>query len=113
MWLSRIGGVLFLATILGGLCLRAADGPDDKYIKVEARGTIRTGVVAIGGETTGVIVSANDITLELEIKDPQLAALAKRLSGKIGVAKGTLRVMRGIEIPQRWIVTVGELQPGS
>ncbi|HOB32989.1 MAG TPA: hypothetical protein PKH32_08935 [Verrucomicrobiota bacterium] len=31
------------------------------YIKVEIKGTLSTGVMAIGGETTGTIIQSGDV----------------------------------------------------
>ena len=82
---------------------------DDQYINVEVRGIIKTGVVAIGGETTGVTITANETTLELEITDKKLKALASKLNGQAVVAKGTLRLVPGVEIALRAIVQVTDL----
>ena len=37
--------------------------PGGDYIKVEIRGTLRSGMMAIGGETTGTVVSARGAPL--------------------------------------------------
>jgi len=37
-----------------------APPPGGDYIKVEVRGTLRTGIMAIGGETTGTVVTAGN-----------------------------------------------------
>ena len=91
----------------------AADPPAagaDQYVKVEVKGILKTGVVAIGGETTGITITAGKVTWELEIKDKTLLALAQQLDGKTAVVKGELHVTSGVEIPVRSIVTVAELK---
>jgi hypothetical protein len=99
--------------LIVGLCLAAAVFAEkDDYIKVDVRGTIATGVVAIGGETTGVTITANKTTLELSIKDPKLKKLAEELNGKKGIATGTLQFKTGTEIKKRYIVEVTDLKAG-
>ncbi len=84
----------------------------EDYVKVEVRGKLTDGVVAIGGETTGTTITAKRVTFELELgKKEQLRELVKNLNGKTVVVVGTLERRRGIEIPERWIVTVSDLKP--
>ena len=82
-------------------------------IKVEVTGLLETGIVAIGGETTGIRITANNITWELDIKDKKLLAPAQELNGKTVVVKGELRAVKGVEIPLRWIVAVSDLKAGK
>lgn len=80
------------------------------YVRVEVKGKLRTGIVAIGGETTGTIITAGNITWELDLgRNARLRAAAKKLNGKTVVVKGTLTRKRGVEIRERWIVTVKSL----
>ena len=75
------------------------------------RGTVRTGIMAIGGETTGVTIAARGATWELDLsKDPALRAKAESLSGRKAVVRGSLEVRPGVERRQRWIVTVTGLE---
>lgn len=86
-----------------------AAGDDD--IEVTVRGTLRTGVMAIGGESTGVTIAARGVTWELDLRGkPDLAAAAERLDGRRVVVKGTLEVRPGVERRQRSIVTVRSLR---
>jgi hypothetical protein len=79
--------------------------------KVEFKGKLRTGIVAIGGETTGTIIETKDGTYELELgKDKELRAKAKRLDGKPVVVTGILGVRKGIEVKERKIITVTSLK---
>src|SRR5262245_17186569 len=76
-------------------------------IAVVVVGTIRTGGVAIGGETTGVTITAKGITWELDLgKNPDFAEAAKKLNGKQATITGSLERKQGIEIPVRFIVSV-------
>jgi hypothetical protein len=95
-----------LAWSLTALAL-AADPPR----KVELKGTLRTGVVAIGGETTGIVLETKEGNFELQLgKQQELRELAKKLSDKPVEVTGTLEIRRGVEIPQRRIVTVTTLK---
>jgi len=91
-----------------------ADRPDSSYVKLEIKGELHTGVVAIGGETTGYTVQAKDATVELEFGDNhKLRDLAEKLNGKTVLVAGTLRVKQGVEIRQRLIVRVASLRPAE
>ena len=84
------------------------------YIKVEVRGTLHTGIAAIGGETTGTIIAAKGARLELDLSGNRAwRKLAEKLDGKKAVVAGTLEVRPGVEIRQRWIVTVTSLKPAG
>ena len=78
---------------------------------IEFTGKLRTGIVAIGGETTGTTISANGKSYELEFRqDSKLRALARTLNGKDVVVRGTLQQKEGVEVRQRRIITVAELR---
>ncbi len=81
--------------------------PPQEYVKVEVKGTLRHGVMAIGGEHTGTDITAKGITWELDLrKQRAFAVLAEKLHGKTGIVTGTLALRKGVEVPKRWIVTV-------
>jgi hypothetical protein len=87
-----------------------ADTRAPDTIKVEVTGTLTTGIMAIGGETTGTVIQAGNVIWELDFEqNAQLKARAKELSGKRVVVTGTYRRGRGVEIAQREIVTVTSL----
>lgn len=94
--------------ILGAFALgMLAGGGGDDSIEVVVRGTLRTGIMAIGAETTGTTITARGVTWELDLAgDRRLAAKAESLSGRKVVVRGTLEVRRGVERRQRHIVTV-------
>jgi len=80
-------------------------------IDVTVVGTIRTGILAIGGETTGTTITAKGITWELNLGNaPYLRETAESLNGRKARVRGGLERRRGVEIAERWIVTVSELQ---
>ena len=78
---------------------------------IEFTGKVRTGIVAIGGETTGTTISANGKSYELDFRqNPMLRALARTLNGKDVVVRGTLQQKEGVEVRQRRIIMVAELR---
>lgn len=87
---------------------------ENEYIQVEVKGTLQTGIVAIGGETTGTTISAKGITWELDFsQSPKLREVAEKLDGQTVIVRGTLDRKVGVEIRQRWIVTVSDLEPAK
>jgi hypothetical protein len=105
---------LGLPVLVGSPALAADQGQErtaDESITVTVIGTLRTGIVAIGGETTGTTITANGITWELDFgKNAELRKAAEMLDGKKVVVEGSLERRAGVEIPQRWIVTVSSLK---
>ncbi len=88
--------------------------PDEEIIKVTVAGTVRTGVVVIGGETTGVTIKSKNATFELEFgKNAALRKQAEKLDGKPAIVEGTLDRKEGVEVKDRWIVTVTALRPAA
>ena len=111
--LNRILIALVLGLILIGNVSadQKTERPKGEYVFVEMQGKIQTGIAAIGGETTGVIISSKGVTWELELgKNQDLRKLATKLNGKMVKVTGYLTVRRGVEIRQRSIVTVKTLQ---
>jgi hypothetical protein len=101
------------AWVIVGMMMAGTSGPDES-IEVVVRGTVRTGMMAIGGETTGVTIAARGATWELDLsKDPALRAKADALSGGRAVVRGSLEVRPGVERRQRWIVTVTAIEPAG
>jgi hypothetical protein len=69
-------------------------------------GTVITGIVAIGGETTGVILKTINGTYELKFKDN---AEAKKFDGKMVRIKGGLSTWTGTE-RTRFVIWVKEIK---
>jgi hypothetical protein len=83
-------------------------------IKVEITGVLHRGVLAPGGETTGTTIPVQGINWELDLgQNPEFAALATQLNGKVAVARGPLQVRPGVAVRLRYIITVTSLAPGS
>ena len=81
-------------------------------IDVDMVGVVRTGVMAIGGESTGTTVSALGFTWELDLGGNEaFADLARKSSGTELNVKGTVTVKQGVERGRRVIVVVKELRP--
>ena len=74
-------------------------------------GTLQTGVVAIGGETTGIVLKTEkNGQYELDFnKNEQLQKLAGTLNGKRVVVKGTYQPRPGVEVKERRIILVSSL----
>lgn len=81
---------------------------DAGFIKVEAQGKLKTGIFAIGGETTGTILNTGTMTVELDFgKDQKLRDLAKELDNKTVVVTGLLTSKAGVTLKKaRLIVQV-------
>ncbi|QOV88475.1 hypothetical protein [Humisphaera borealis] len=85
---------------------------DGGSIEVEMVGVIRTGVMAIGGESTGTTIAALGFTWELDLgADENNLKFAKQWDGKEVVVKGTVTVKQGVERGRRVIVVVKKLLP--
>ncbi|EAQ80158.1 hypothetical protein [Blastopirellula marina] len=79
-------------------------------IQVTVIGKLQTGLVAIGGETTGTTITAKGITWELELgSSEELRKMAETLDGKQAKVTGSLERRAGVEVAERWIVTVKKL----
>ncbi len=100
-----------IPVILAVASLFAFAPPADEGISVTVVGTLRTGIVAIGGETTGTTITAKGVTWELDLgKNVELRQKAKGWDGKKVTVRGTLERRVGVEVKERWIVAVVELQ---
>ena len=105
---------MHLPCLLLSLALLAScplSGTADEAIEVDVTGVLRTGLVAIGGETTGTTITAKGIRWELEFpKESPLRATAEKFHGKRVRVRGSLERRAGVEIKERWIVTVRALE---
>ena len=86
----------------------AAHGPRREFARVMLQGILETGVVAIGGETTGVTLKADGMTFELDLKDEARAA-AEMANGRLVRVTGELTAKEGVERGPRWVVTVDRI----
>ena len=98
-----------LFPLLGAALLPAAE--EESYIDVEIKGTLETGIMAIGGETTGTIIRVGKVTWELDLGGKKdLAELAAKLDKQQVVVTGRYQQKPGVEIKVRHIVTVKTLK---
>lgn len=116
MGIARINGVEVPNAVVGKPAIGAvADG-----ITVEMVGKIQTGLMAIGGETTGTIITSDNVTFEIDLSGNRgLRSAAEALNNKRGKVKGKLTKKAGVEIRERWILKAesieavdGILKPG-
>jgi hypothetical protein len=86
-------------------------GAQSKDKELEYRGKLRTGIVAIGGETTGTIIETDKGQFELDLgTNKKLRQVAEGLNGKAVVVKGTLTIRKGVEVAERRIIVVRTLE---
>lgn len=101
-------------TILGTSTSRAANAPAATAANsITFTGKLTTGMMAIGGETTGTIVNDGKTSYELDSKDAAIKAKFRELSGKQVTVKGTLTVKEGVEVRQRRIITVESIDAAT
>lgn len=99
-----------LLCIIFSLALGSAAVAEES-ITVTVVGTLKTGVIAIGGETTGVTITAREVTWELNFgKNDELRKAADKWNGQQVTVTGSLERRAGVEVKQRWIVTVTSLK---
>lgn len=102
---------ILILTLLFSFCAIAAD----KEEKAQTyKGTLTTGVMAIGGETTGTTLKTKEGVYELDFgKNAELAKLAETLNGKEVEATGVMHVKAGVETGERHIIEVSELKAAA
>jgi hypothetical protein len=82
--------------------------------KCEKRGTLETEIVAIGGETTGIVIHTKDGDWDLDFRDnKELDKLADTLNKKAVIVSGICRKIEGVEKPERNIIEVTHLAPAD
>jgi OOP family OmpA-OmpF porin len=75
----------------------------------EWTGRITSGMMAVGGETTGITITAGADRFELQAATPAMRRQLVELNGKIATVKGTLEVREGVEIRTRRIIVVASI----
>ncbi len=96
--------------VLGTAAVMAAPQANNK---LTLTGKLQTGVMAVGGETTGITLTAGNVAYELDIKDAALKKKADELNGKNATVKGTLTLKQGVESKQRRIIVVESLEAAA
>jgi hypothetical protein len=99
----------FFALALASTVAWSAPDSRGESIDVIVHGTLKSGVVAIGAETTGVTISANGVVWELELHGKQLET-AGNLDGRKVVVAGRLMPREGVELRSRFVVKVRSLK---
>src|SRR4051812_18917218 len=111
--MTRIHPCVAAVALLLGAALAMAAPPASAPAEITFTGKISTGMMAIGGETTGTVISDGKTTYELDIRDNVMKRKAQELSGKNVTVKGTLTVKEGIEVGQRRIIVVTALNAAA
>src|SRR4051812_8953952 len=108
----RVLGLLLALVIVVPSLSNAAEKPAEKKAAEQSyTGTLKTGVIAIGGETTGVTLSTDSGVYELDLgaKDG-LKKKADALNGKKVVVTGDYQPRKGVEVKERRIIAVKSLR---
>ncbi len=85
-----------------------------KIIEVRVRGTLKHGIFAIGGETTGTTIRFGKTTWELDLRNEKTVGSAvESLNGKPVVVTGSLRTQKGVEIAKRTILNVKSISSAA
>jgi hypothetical protein len=110
--------LLTLLALLTAGCAAAPGTPAPPAEKNPAAqtytGTVRTGIMAIGGETTGVLLETVATgTYELDTRgNRELFAALEKLDGKKATVSGEYRPRAGVEVKERRIVIVHSVRAG-
>jgi hypothetical protein len=114
---SFVVGVLpacVAAVFIAATVAPAEDKMEEAYIRVEIKGVLHTGVGAIGGESTGIVIKAGNVTWELDLRsNNELLALAEKLNEKTVVVTGDYTQKKGVEVRLRHIVKVKTLKEAA
>jgi outer membrane protein OmpA-like peptidoglycan-associated protein len=100
----RVELVKILSPAPGAKTATAQAGPG------EWTGRVTTGMMAAGGETTGIILVTAEDQLELQPADPAMRQRLQDLNGKTVTIRGTLQIARGVEIKTRRIIKVADIR---
>jgi hypothetical protein len=83
--------------------------PDDGR-RVDVTGVLRTGIMAIGGETTGyLLTTADGRQYDLELRRWDFRRAAERLDGQQVRVQGTLRFRPGVTRGPYWVIDTTRL----
>ena len=84
----------------------AGQSQEQKPAPGEWTGQLRTGIAAVGGETTGIVLITERVQYELEPADKAMRDQMAKLDKQQVVVKGTLRTVPGVEVKERRIIKV-------
>lgn len=85
--------------------------PPSDAIKVEMKGTIKASQMAIGGETSGILLDTKEGEIELFFSEEGMKKKALNLDGKMAFVRGSLSIQKGVEISVRVLAHVSFLKP--
>src|SRR5690349_12796787 len=101
--LGRLAGLVVAALAVS--FVTAADDKPAGDIQLETKGQVMTGIAAIGGETTGVLISTKGgFGCELAGK------VDEKFDKKTAIVTGTFAQKEGVEVRARRILTVDSLK---
>ncbi len=83
--------------------------PVEPSIRLECHGKLRTGVMAIGGETTGTTIEFDGMKWDLKLPDDASRTFAQEHHKKAITVVGSLRKVVGKAVPERYVVDVEKL----
>jgi Protein of unknown function (DUF5818) len=108
--LCSLGSILLL--LIGFACIGSVRAGETKEAMKTFEGTLQTGIIAVGGETTGIILNTEKgERYELELgKNEELRKLADELNGKKVVVEGNYKPRKGVEVEERRIIEVESLK---
>jgi hypothetical protein len=72
----------------------------------EWTGRVSTGIAAVGGETTGIILTTATDRFELQPADPVMRKRLEDLDGRLVTIRGKLETRPGVEVRARRIIQV-------
>jgi hypothetical protein len=101
-----------LLVLINGTCTAETKRDDrDGASPRSYQGILKTGIVAIGGETTGVTLATdNDGVFELDFgRSERLQRLSEKLNGKKVTVMGDYKPRPGVEVKERRIILVKTL----
>ena len=109
-----------MRNLIAGLCLlmcafaSAVDSAEQKDVEqsvtVRCHGKLRTGIVSVGGETTGTTITFHKWVWELNLQDEETVGFSENHNKEPVTAIGTLRKVHGTETKTRWIIDVQTLE---
>lgn len=108
MMSKHFSQLLIALCVATSLCSAQVTFGEQPNITVECHGQIRTGIVAIGGETTGTTITFDRITWELKLSETDRQR-ALDYNKKPVTVTGKLRRVKGQAVSVRWILDVDRL----
>jgi hypothetical protein len=106
-FMKALSAAVVAVALFAGAAALSAQQPAPK--PQQWTGKLQMGMVAPGGETTGIVLMSGTDKFELEAADKTVRAAMDKLDQKDVVVTGTLRVQAGIEVKERRIITVTKI----